>query len=382
MVGFRYAVSSSISLGADFFIYWQAGRAVAVNHVNPYSEETTEIIQQGIYGRLAKPDEDQVAYAYPPSGLLPVFPSVWMTYPWAEAYWWALNVVLLYCAVISFFRKPPAWLLASLIFFYPVSRSLILGPFPVLIVSGLIFAFGQIRRNEDLPAGKQWLIGGILAWCLMKPQFAFVPILLLLIMCLRKKYWKVFWGLTTGACLFALVSWILVPTWLSDWLNEITKYVGYIPIKPVIQSWLSIIGLQWSSLWVNGILALIAGVISIAIFMHWWKGRLPDFILFGWAILINQLVNPNANSLLTDQIIFLLPLFAWIMDHLQASKRSVIVWAAFLIVPWALFAVYFTGKEPFQAASGSALLFLAWWLAILVDELTSNKRKKNGVPAL
>lgn len=382
MVGLRFAVTSSISLGADFYIYWQSGRAIVVRQVSPYDSSTTEIIQQGIYGRLAKPNEDQVAYAYPPSGLLPVFPSSVMPYPWAEAYWMALNIVLLYCAVIAMLRKPPIWLLATLIFFYPISRNMILGSFSCILFTGLLVSYSQIGKREHLSTSTQWLIGGVLAWCAMKPQFSLVPILLMLVISLRKKYWGVFYGLIGGGALLALFSWILVPTWISDWMQVINKYAGYVTVKPLIQSWLNIIGLQWSTFWVKGILGLIVGGISIFLFYYWWKGRFPGFILFGWAILINQLINPNANSLLSDQIIFLLPILIWGKENPQPGYTFFVSWIFFLIVPWALFGLYFSGKEPYQAASGLALLFLVWWLAGSITILIRNHKNQKGAIAI
>ena len=98
----------------------------------------------------------------------------------------------------------------------------------------------------------------------------------------------------------------------------------------------------------------------------------------GWLILEVQLVNPNPNSLLSDQIVFLLPLLVWSM---QSSVRNWMKggwWVAFVIVPWALFAIYLQGKEPYQAASGLALVFTLWFGARLLDHWVRQHRVRQN----
>jgi hypothetical protein len=54
------------AVGADFFIFWNAGKAIFLEHKSPYLPEITLRIQMGIYQHPATPDQDQVAFAYPP----------------------------------------------------------------------------------------------------------------------------------------------------------------------------------------------------------------------------------------------------------------------------------------------------------------------------
>ena len=51
--------------GNDFYPRWVGGCALLREGLNPYSEAVTLRIQEGMYGRPAWPDEDQVAFAYP-----------------------------------------------------------------------------------------------------------------------------------------------------------------------------------------------------------------------------------------------------------------------------------------------------------------------------
>jgi len=61
----RQAFTSRVPGGNDLYPRWVAGCDWLKTGRDPYSPATTLRIQQGIYGRPATPDEDQVAFAYP-----------------------------------------------------------------------------------------------------------------------------------------------------------------------------------------------------------------------------------------------------------------------------------------------------------------------------
>ena len=376
-VGFKFAVTSAISFGADFSIYWQADKALFQRGVSPYDPSTTAIIQQGIYGRPAKPSEDQVRYAYPPFSLLAVLPATGMTYPWAQAYWMALNLVLIFVALLAVKKRPPVWLLAGLVFFYPVSRGVILGQFALIIGASLVIVYGLLWSKVSHSPAKQWLAGILLAWCAMKPHLSGLIILFFLLDCLHKKQWRVFAGLAVGGIFFAGISWILVPTWVSDWIKLISDYAGYVPIQPILKSWLAALGLDWSATWLELSLILAGAGLTVWILIGWWKKRLPDFLVLGWLVLLSQLVNPNPNSLLSDQIVFFLPLVIWLNQSSVKAWIRGAIWGAFVLAPWALFGLYFQGKEPYAAASGLGLLFAIWLAGLFLAQFVNKKSDPN-----
>jgi Protein of unknown function (DUF2029). len=368
-VGLKTLVTTKISFGADFSIYWQAGRALFLHGVSPYDASTTAIIQQGIYGRLAHAGEDQLRYAYPPFSLLVILPSVWMSYPWAQAYWMALNLTLVFIAVLLLKKKPPLWLLAGLIFFYPIARGVILGQFAFIIGTTLIICYGLLYAEEKPTASKEWLAGGLLAWAAMKPHLSGLVLFFFFLDALRKRQWRLFAGFAVGLAVLAGVSWLLGPTWVGDWIHLIFAYVGYVPIQPIIGSWLGTVGMTFSSLWLKLFLIALAISITIWLVLRWWKERLPNFLLLAWLVLLSQLVNPNPNSLLSDQIVFLLPLLFWLeKDSIRNGLRAV-TWGVFVLLPWMLFFIYFHGKEPYAVASGLAMLFAIWFVGTLVAQL-------------
>lgn len=372
-VGFKFAVTSAISFGADFSIYWQADKALFQRGVSPYDPSTTAIIQQGIYGRMARPSEDQVRYAYPPFSLLAVLPATGMTYPWAQAYWMALNLVLIFIALLAVKKHPPVWLLAGLVFFYPVSRGVILGQFALIIGASLVIIYGLLCSQASPSPARQWLAGVLLAWCAMKPHLSGLIILFFLLDGLHKKQWRIFAGLAAGGIFFVGLSWILVPTWVSDWIKLIFDYAGYVPIEPILKSWLVTLGLDWSVTWLKLSLILAGVGLTVWILIGWWKRRLPDFLALGWLVLLSQLVNPNPNSLLSDQIVFFLPLVIWLNQSTVTTWIRGVIWGAFVFVPWALFGLYFQGKEPYAAASGLGLLFTIWLAGLFLAQFINKK---------
>ena len=366
IVGLKIAVTSVTSFGGDYYVYWQAGRAIFIRDVSPYDPSTKEIIQHGIYGDLASPEEDQLAFVYPPFSLLLILPVVNLSYDWAQAYWIAFNLVLVIGATFILFKKPPLWWLASLIFFYPVIRSVILGSFSLIIAAGCMLAYVLINNEVSEAPWKQYFAGIILAWCAMKPHLSWMIIIFLLLQSIHRRERYVLVGLASGGLFLSAISWILVPTWISDWINAITNYLGYVPNQPILISWSKILGLSWETFGVKFIITLIIVLATVFLLLSWWKGHLPDFLFLGWLILLNQLFNPNPLSMLSDQIVFLIPLIIWMKRIDTSSWGRDLTWFSFVVIPWVLFGIYYAGKEPYAVASGLATLFVIWWLVMLI----------------
>jgi len=61
----NYQYTSQYPGGNDFLSRWAGTRYFLLNGQSPYSQETTDAIQNMMYGRAAKADEDQVLFVYP-----------------------------------------------------------------------------------------------------------------------------------------------------------------------------------------------------------------------------------------------------------------------------------------------------------------------------
>jgi len=378
----RFVVTSKTSLDVDFWIYWQAGRALILNGTSPYADSTTEIIQMGIFGRPALASEDQLRYAYPPFSLLVIFPTVVMSYPWAQASWLTFNLCLITFSVFFLVKKVPLWLLAGLVFFYPISRGVILGQFALMLGASLIFIYGMITRGEDKKIIWLYAAGFLMAWCCMKPHLTGLIVLFYLLWAFRDRYREILWGFLAGGACLLLLSFIMEPRWISEWLCVIRDYAGYIHYRPILRSWLSAIGIEWSFLLTKVIFALITVTVAILLFVNWWRKRIPAYFVLGWLILVVELVNPNQNSLLSDQILFLLPLLIWLMDQSISGWIRGVTWGIFICVPWVLFLVFIDKSEPFQIASGLAAIFGLWLITNFIVRLIGQFRSKTSIQAI
>lgn len=78
----------------DFFPRWVGTRSV-LRGENPYSDEITWQIQDGMFGRRLQPGEDQQRFAYSATITWPLLPFWLLPFPWAASLWLGLQLLLL-----------------------------------------------------------------------------------------------------------------------------------------------------------------------------------------------------------------------------------------------------------------------------------------------
>jgi hypothetical protein len=140
-------VSINNTLGADYYIYYTAARMYITDGANPYTDEVAQTVQIDIMGRLAKPDEDQLAFAYPFFMLFLVIPFAWLDISISQALWMSLNILASITILHKVFDK--SRFLGLLVFStYPVFMGIILGNFSILICFFLLLFFNQILFTE------------------------------------------------------------------------------------------------------------------------------------------------------------------------------------------------------------------------------------------
>jgi hypothetical protein len=236
VIGLHHFLTAPYPGHNDFMSRWEGARSFWVDGLNPYGEEASLNIQERIYGRAAQIDEDPGYFAYPFYTAFVVLPLVFTDYAWASAVW---MVVLEACLIgacvllINLFRwRPPPLLLALVLIWtlvdYFGSRGLLLGQ-PGLLVYFLevLTIWGLWRGNAQGDARTDILAGIALAVSTLKPQmgYLFVPFLLLWSIRYRRgRFMAAFIG-TMGGLLG--VSFLLQPSWLSDWLRQVNNYSSY-----------------------------------------------------------------------------------------------------------------------------------------------------------
>lgn len=344
--------------GADFYTFWLAGRATFAEGQNPYSAEITRQSQMGIYGRPALPDEDQVAFAYPPYSLLAILPTAWMSYDWAQSYWLALNILLLISVLV--FLKPGAPPLRNLLYmlFYPVAFGLILGNFAVPLGTFLLFFYAFLIERK--PSRAVQIAGGLaFAWVTTKPQFIWLFALFILLYAARERLKPFLISFAISLTGMLAISFVLVPDWLERWLRRIGEYAGYVRSQPAITGLLAE-GLPAPMPAILTVVALfVCAGLTIVLLRRWWRGALPALLLWGWLGFLTYLFHPH--GIAYEQISFLVPLALWAAAQNGRSARLPLwlFWGGSFLLSWVFFVV---GKWVYHPADAWPLIFNGVWL--------------------
>jgi hypothetical protein len=113
-----------------------------------------------------------------------------------------------------------ALLLWTVLSYFP-ARGLLLGQ-PGLAVYFLeVLAIWALFKRYDTVAGMA------LALSTVKPQMGYLIVPFLLLWGLRERRWRFIGGFTGLFVALGGLSFMLLPSWLSDWLGQVSLYTGY-----------------------------------------------------------------------------------------------------------------------------------------------------------
>ncbi|MBI3287145.1 MAG: DUF2029 domain-containing protein [Chloroflexi bacterium] len=375
--------TARIPSGNDFYSRWFGARTLLLEGRNPYSAEVTRDIQLGMYGRLARPDEDQVAFAYPLYVALLIAPLVGFPYPQAQALW---SAALLFTTVASVLlslswvgwrpsRLGSILLVLWALFLYPIARSLILGQFSLLVLALLVTALWAFRTQREGWAGIA------LAGATLKPQMVFLLIPLLLAWAVGTRRWRVILGFLGAITVLIALPWLWLPGWPVPFLAGLPEYQRY---SGAYTGSLSPLALTLAPLpsELQGPLVFLLGLALLgATLWAWyrlWRDKAVDLYWpLGLAILATLLVPMQSGT--TNQVLLLLPLLSVFHEWnrrgtassdltsrvLRKGRGWLPVVALFLLLaPWALFLATVKGDAE-QAIMFLPLPWLTLVLAIL-----------------
>jgi hypothetical protein len=344
-----YAGVASRTLGAnDFYSRWMGARALFLQGQDPYSPEVTQEIQRGMYGRLARPDEDQVAFAYPLYVVFFVAPFVALPYAWAESFWIALLIVLVVSAgigVARMFELPlaPFGLLALLAFvltFYPALRGIFLGQFTLIVFASLAFGLACIRAGQDAWAGV------ILSATVIKPHIALIPLAVIVVWALVQRRWRLVraWFVAIGT--LVLLATVFLPMWVFEFVGAVNAYSSYITIGPPIQvlseaflpgDWARLVSFALSVVLLGVLVYRVARTVQAA-----WLDFMPTLEL---ALIVTTMVMVRTAT--TDQTLLLVPWIHWLANLARAGRRglAVLIGLGVVVIPWAIFLTTLRGNQ-------------------------------------
>ncbi|MGB8646402.1 MAG: glycosyltransferase family 87 protein [Anaerolineae bacterium] len=364
-----YAGVASRAPGAnDYYSRWMGARALFLRGADPYSDAVTREIQMGMYGRLARPDEDQVAFAYPLYAAFFTLPLITLPYAWAESFWIALLMMLVGSAGV-FLARSFRWLpkplgllglLGFMLAFYPDLRGLFLGQYTLILFASLAGALILIASGRDGWAGI------VLAASSVKPHVAMLAVIVVLSWGLWHRRWRLLGGWAAAMTALVVPALILLPAWPLEFLGALGRYQSYITIGPPLQVWCELLLPPTLSGPVTGLLT----VILVAVLVYQWARTVrQDWNAFLPTVEFAMLVTTMAmvRTATTDQTMLLVLWIHWLSRLVQTRRArwAVLIALAVVAVPWIIFLTTLNGNlEAPVATTGAMTLTLIGYLVV------------------
>jgi hypothetical protein len=337
--------------GNDFYARWANGCALVWSGENPYSDPVTRQTQIGMHGRPAGIGEDLAAFSYPLYALFLFWPLCFIhSYPLVQAIWMTLMLYVLLAGIVLTARvarwEPPAWLWAVTLVWgvlnYPHARALILGQMATVVFLALTVMLLMLEQERD------WLAGALLAVTTVKPQMSFLLIPWILWWVAWKRRWEVWKGFGLAMALLVGISFLLVPTWVGDFLQDIRHYdviaaTDYHSLTWIVTRHFLRLGPVVESL---GLAAF-----TLCALLEIWRGRRAGWDGFLWTtglvLILTHFIAPRTAT--THYTMLLLPLFGWfarLRQRIGAPARLAVlgVEALLLLGQWAIFLTTLQGN--------------------------------------
>jgi hypothetical protein len=333
--------TSQVPGGNDFYPRWRGIRALILDGQDPYSEEVTLQIQKEMYGRPARADEDQVAFAYPLYVSLLILPLSLLSYPLAQAFWLSALILIALATLIVVLRTldwnphPAALIGLALWFvlFYPTARSVLLGQISIVVLALVALALWALE------GGHQTLAGGLLALATVKPQLVFLIVPFLLLMSSRRGNYRAVAGFLSVMGILLVITSVVLPTWIPSFISGLTSYrsytsiyrggaspLGYV-IGALVPTPLSVMGTLAASL-------ALGACVAVAWFAA-FTGRLQVSAAFSLTIVATLLLPGETGT--TNQVLLLLPLVHWVYARRTQQWVAGLISSVLLLAPWLLF---------------------------------------------
>ena len=223
-----------------------------------------------------------------------------------------------------------------MLLFYPFTFGIILGNFVNLLALIVLAATWHIIFKSRPAVKTQVMLGMLLAWATIKPQFIWLFLILVLMAGFKNRYWPLLISFCASLDVFFGISFVLLPNWPVLWLERVGKYVDYMGHYPNLTLYLNQLRTPEDAQTLTiALIALLLGVTAWALFT-WWQGRLTSLVLLAWLGIVTYLINPRTVSY--TQIAFLIPLLLWAQGQQNQRNLPVILfyWGS-MIFSWAIF---------------------------------------------
>jgi len=366
VVAQRY-LTSQVPGANDFYSRWHGAKALLLEGRDPYGLDVTAEIQPVI--DIDPSEVGRGGFAYPLHVIFLFWPLVYLPYDWTQAIWLVMVQWLAIgtgIALIGWKRlslKPAAALgvLLSVLFFYPVARTILLGQFTLHVAFFLVMALWLLDRGRD-----EWA-GVFLAATSVKPQMVIFIGPWLVLWAIGQKRWRFVAGVVAGGAVMFAAAMLLFPRWPISFMEDVQRYSqvagGRNPLAFILET-------LWSG-YPEPLRYLIAALLVVIMLYTWWQGwrttgYLSDRALF-WTIAVSLTITFQTGT--TNQVLLVIPFFAWLLA--LKERRGIGVATISLLVfelgLWILFFATISGNYenpllflPLPFFTLAILMFQAW----------------------
>ncbi len=348
-----YIFTPNIVFGNDFYVFHSASRAMFIDGISPYSELVEITNQVGVYGRLAQPGENLLTFSYPPYALIPFLPLAFLPLKLAQSIWVAFLFSTLLVLPLLAFPRIPRWAIITAFTLYPISFSLILGNYAILLGTILIFVISYLLLQEKPDAGKDIFAGTLLAFTTIKPQFSALFILFILLCTWRSKRWRLIQSFFISFLVFIAFSFILLPSWPLEWYQQLFKYVDSNQAIPHVTIFLQLFLNEPTANLLSILITILMFLILAWMLRKWWVGSFSSIKILAFIGFLTYFIHPRTVSY--EQIVFFVPFLIWIFSN--PTSVSIVTKLSFyfsaILISWAGF---------FASKAGWAALFPLEWI--------------------
>jgi hypothetical protein len=365
--------------GNDFMAHYSVWEAYFRKGLNPYSDEAALYSQNAIRGRPALPGEDQNRLTYPFYSFIVHAPFIIFDYPLARALYMTLLQGALIAGVALTLHlhgwRPKPWLLAAVVVWtalhYPEARGIILGQFAIVGFAAVVGALYCLRADWDAAAGCLLVVATV------KPTLVFLVIPFLLLWAAAQRRWRFVaaFAATLGGAM--VLSWLMLPSWLGDWLARIGDYpsytVGQSPVWLLAHQALPFLG--------AGGEVLITAALLGSLAWSWWRAaraseRAAEFQwTLGWTLLVSALVVPRSAT--TNYVMLLLPTL-WVLAALERRVRGG-GWLVLAILVISLVGNWWLHFATVVGNQEQPILYVPWPLLLGLSLLAGRRWLMQGV---
>jgi hypothetical protein len=342
----------------DFMSLYTGGRAV-LNGLDPYNPQVWNPLRSNL-GSTWMPDDRA---PFPLWTLLIFVPFSLLNLGWAAAIWLTFSILALGIGMILLIQilkssKPvSAFDFMVLTIFSFTFRAVLVSMHNGQITSQIflfLVLFLLFERQE-----RSFLAGIMLASVALKPNvfIFFVPTLGLWL--LYKKRWTIIAGAAAGGLTLFILSWVVQPGWLVEWMNVKGKLIAT-PFTPTI--W----GIAYELANTNWKILGGGFVIIIATFLGWLifsQKYLSTLHVTSLALIGSLLLTPYA--WVYEQVYLLIPAIILFLS-IESRWKAISLWLIItFVVPWStLLLANHRNSDTFSVLTTLVIGLMYWYIVV------------------